>query len=261
MSPLVRKTWRDDRRAIIGWALGIAAFTVIYTSFYANLQGAAELKDDALPPGMKDFLSIQDMTSGAGYLQATVYSLVGPLLVVMAALILAVRTIPRPEEDGGIELLMVNPLSRRAFAAQRLLATFLAVTVLAAIPLVLVLAIAPGVGIDVPATNIAAASAGLIGLAWCFLGIAFAVGAATGRRSLALSVTGALAVGTYILRGMSGVIDGGAWLKWLSPFHYFIGTDPLHTGWHPTHLLVLVAVGAAGAVVGIATFDRRDVGV
>jgi ABC-2 type transport system permease protein len=261
MSPLVRKTWRDDRRAIIGWAVGIAAFTTIYTSFYTNFQGAAQLKDDALPAGMKDFMSIQDMTSGAGYLQATVYSLVGPLLVVMAALILTVRTIPRPEEDGGIELLMVNPLSRRAFATQRLLATFLSVTALAAIPFLLVLVIAPGVGIDVPVGNIASASAGLVGLAWCFLGIAFAIGAATGRRGLALAVTGALAVGTYILRGVSGLVDGGEWLRWLSPFHYFIGTDPLHTGWHPAHLLALAAVGAASAIAGIILFDRRDVGV
>ncbi|BCJ75121.1 ABC transporter permease [Catellatospora sp. IY07-71] len=261
MSPLVRKTWRDDRRAIIGWAAGIAAFTTIYTSFYASFAGAAELKDDALPEGMKDFLSVQDMTSPAGYLQATVYSLVGPLLVVMAALILTVRTIPRPEEDGGIELLMVNPLSRRAFATQRLLATFISVTALAAIPGVLVLAIAPGVGIDVPGGNIASASAGLVGLAWCFLGIAFAVGAATGRRGLAMAVGGGLAVATYALRGLSGIIEGGDWLKWLSPFHYFIGTDPLHTGWHPGHLLILAAVGAVTAVAGIVMFDRRDIGV
>lgn len=261
MSPLVRKTWRDDRRAIIGWAVGIAAFTTIYTSFYASFAGAAQLKDDALPEGMKDFLSIQDMTSPAGYLQATVYSLVGPLLVVMAALVLTVRTIPRPEEDGGIELLMVNPLSRRAFATQRLLATFVSVTALAAIPGVLVLLLAPGVGIDVPAGNIASASAGLVGLAWCFLGIAFAVGAATGRRGLAMAVGGGLAVATYALRGISGIIDGGTWLKWLSPFHYFIGTDPLHTGWHPAHLLTLAAVGAVTAVAGIVMFDRRDVGI
>ncbi|WP_144128109.1 ABC transporter permease subunit [Catellatospora sichuanensis] len=261
MSPLVRKTWRDDRRAIIGWAAGIAAFTTVYTSFYASFQGAAQLKDDALPEGMKNFLSIQDMTSGTGYLQATVYGLVGPLLVVMAAIILTVRTIPRPEEDGGIELLMVNPLSRRAFATQRLTATFITVTALAAIPGVLVLAIAPGVGIDVPAANIISASAGLVALACCFLGIAFGVGAATGRRGIALGVTGALAVGTYILRGVSGIVDGGAWLRWLSPFHYFIGTDPLHTGWHPAHLLALAAAGAVGAAVGIVMFDRRDVGV
>ncbi|GIF99016.1 ABC transporter permease subunit [Catellatospora citrea] len=261
MSPLVRKTWRDDRRAIIGWAAGVTAFTAVYTSFYTNFQGAAQLKDDALPEGMKNFLSIQDMTSAAGYLQATVYSLVGPLLVVMCGLLLIARTIPRPEEDGGIELLMVNPLSRRAFAAQRLAATGVTVTAIAAIPWLVVTLMAPAVGIDVPLGNIAAASVGLIALAWCFTGIAFGVGAATGRRSTALAVAGTLAVATYILRGVAGLIDGGAWLRWLSPFHYFIGTDPLHTGWHPGHLIALAAVGVASAVAGIVWFDRRDVGV
>jgi ABC-2 type transport system permease protein len=33
---LVRKTWRDDRRAVIGWAVGVAAFTGIYTGFYTQ---------------------------------------------------------------------------------------------------------------------------------------------------------------------------------------------------------------------------------
>jgi ABC-2 type transport system permease protein len=142
MSPLMRQTWRDDRRAIIGWTVGVTAFTAIYTSFYSSFQGAAQLKDDALPEGMKSFLSINDMTPAAGYLQATVYSLVGLLLLIMCGLLLIARTIPRPEEDGGIELLMVNPLSRRAFATQRLAATGVTVTAIAAIPWLVVTLIA-----------------------------------------------------------------------------------------------------------------------
>ncbi|MFC7483355.1 ABC transporter permease subunit [Luedemannella flava] len=109
LPPLVRKTWRDDRRAIIGWALGVGVFTAIYTGFYSQFQGAAELKQNALPKGMLDFLGIADMLSPAGYLQATVFSLVGPLLVLMCAVTLAARTIARPEEDGGMELLLANP--------------------------------------------------------------------------------------------------------------------------------------------------------
>ncbi len=57
------------------------------------------------------------------------------------------------------------------------------------------------------------------------------------------------------------MVESLHWLRWLSPFHYFIGTDPLHTGWHPVELLVLVAVGAVTTLAGIVLFDRRDVGV
>ncbi|GGM37547.1 ABC transporter permease subunit [Dactylosporangium sucinum] len=258
---LVRKTWRDDRRSLIGWTAGIAAFTTIYTSFYTNFQGAAELKQDALPKGMLDFLGIADMLSPAGYLQATVFSLIGPLLVLMCAITLTARTIARPEEDGGMELLLVSPLSRTAFAWQRLAATGSAVTAIAAVPWLLLMLIVPVVGMDISLSNVAAASAGLIALVWCFTGIAFLTGAATGRRGNVLTVTGVVAVATYMANAISGMLDGWHWLRWISPFHYFIGTDPLHTGWHPGELLVLAAVGAVTTVLGVLLFDRRDVGV
>ncbi|TDB73144.1 ABC transporter permease subunit [Micromonospora sp. KC723] len=258
---LVRKTWRDDRRAVLGWAVGVAAFTTIYTSFYRQFQGAAELKQEALPQGMLDFLGIADMFSPAGYLQATIFSLVGPLLVLMCAITLTARTIARPEEDGGMELLLANPLSRTAFAGQRLAATGTAVTVVAAIPLLLLFVVVPRVGMDIPLSNVAAAGVGLIALVWCFTGIAFLAGAVSGRRSSVLAVTGALAVAAYMANAISGMSEGWHWVRWLSPFHYFIGTDPLHTGWHPVELLILVAVGAATALAGVWAFDRRDVGV
>jgi ABC-2 type transport system permease protein len=258
---LTRKTWRDDRRAVIGWAVGVAAFTAVYTGFYANFQGAAELKQDALPQGMLDFLGIADMLSPAGYLQATVFSLIGPLLVLMCAVTLAARTIARPEEDGGMELLLANPLSRTAFAGQRLLAAGTAVAAVAAVPWLVLVAVVPAIGMDIPLRNVAAACAGLVALAWCFTGIAFLAGAASGRRGTVLAVTGVVAVATYMANAIGGMLDGWGWLRWLSPFHYFIGTDPLHTGWHPAHLLALLAVGAGTAAAGVLVFDRRDVGV
>ncbi|WP_213454838.1 ABC transporter permease subunit [Rhizomonospora bruguierae] len=258
---LVRKTWRDDRRALAGWAAGVAAFTVIYTSFYRRFQGAAEMKQDALPKGMLDFLGIADMLSAAGYLQATVFSLIGPLLLLMCAITLTARTIARPEEDGGMELLLVNPVSRRAFAGQRLAATGTAVTAVAAVPWVLLMVIVPAVGMQIPLSRVSAAAFGLVALVWCFTGIAFLVGAATGGRGMVLAVTGAIALATYLANAVSGMAGAWGWLRWLSPFHYFIGTDPLHTGWHPAELLVLVAAGAATTVAGVVLFDRRDIGV
>ena len=258
---LVRKTWLDDRRAIIGWVVGVGLFTIIYTSFYTQFQGAAQLKQDNLPEGMLDFLGIEDMVSADGYLQATIFSLIGPLLVIMCAVTLTARTIARPEEEGGMELLLANPVSRTAFAWQRLAAAGSAVTAVAAMPLLMLSIIVPAIDMDIPLSRVAAASVGLIAMAWCFTGIAFLVGAATGRRGPVLAVTGVLAVGTYMANAMGGMLDGLGWLRYLSPFYYFIGTDPLRTGWHPAELTLLAAVGVATAVVGVVRFDRRDVGI
>ncbi|GAA1853691.1 ABC transporter permease subunit [Asanoa iriomotensis] len=258
---LVRKTWRDDRRSLLGWAVGVAAFVTIYVGFYPQFQGTAAVKDDALPQGFADFVGIQNMTTPAGYLEATVYSLIGPLLLIMCGVLLAARTIARPEEEGAMELLLAVPLSRSAFARQRLAAAGVAVTAVAAIPWLLVTALAAGLDIDVPFRNIAAASVGLIALVWCFSGIAFLIGAATGRRGQVVAITGAVAVATYLLRALSGMIDGAGWLRWLTPFHYFTGADPLRTGFHWGNIAVLVAIAMVTCVAGIVLFERRDVGV
>jgi ABC-2 type transport system permease protein len=259
--PLVAKTGRDDRRAIAGWAVGVAAFVSVYVGFYPQFRGVAEFKDSALPQGMADFLGIENMTSPAGYLEATIYSFIGPLLLVFCGITFAARTIPRPEEDGGMELLLANPLSRSAFAGQRLAVAVGAVTAVAAIPGVLVTILAAALDIGVPLGNIAAASVGLVALAWCFTGIAYLIGAWSGRRSTVLAVAVALGVASFVGRALAGLVDGLGWLRWLSPFHHSPGAAPPRTGWHLGPLAVLVLVAVVTAVAGIIAFDRRDVGV
>ena len=258
---LVRKTWRDERRAIAGWAIGLGAFTTIYTAFYSQFKGAAELKQEALPPEMLEFLGISDMMSPAGYLQATVFSLMGPLLVLMCAVTLTARSLAQAEEDGSMELLLTAPQSRTEFAGQRLLAQGVALTAVAAVPWIVLMVLVPMIGMDIPLSHVTAACAGLVALAWCFAGIAFLVGAATGRRAAVLAVTGALAVATYLASAVGGMIEGLDWLRYVSPFHYFIGVDPLGTGWHPAALAVLVVVAVTTTGAGVAVFERRDVSV
>ncbi|BCJ47960.1 ABC transporter permease [Actinoplanes ianthinogenes] len=261
LPPLVRKSWRDDRRSVLGWAVGVTVFTLVYAGFYQQLKGAAELKQQALPQGMLDFLGVPDLVSPAGYLQASIFSLLGPLLTLFCTITLTARTIPRPEEDGGMELLLTVPVSRTRFAGQRLAAAAAVATGIAALPGIVLLIVVAGTGMDITWSNVTAASTGLVALTWCFGGIAFLAGAVSGRRATVLAVTGTLAVATYMAQALSDMAGGLHWLRWLSPFHYYIGTDPLHTGWHPAHLLTLVAVGAGSAIAGVIRFDRRDVGV
>ncbi|GLW29316.1 ABC transporter permease subunit [Actinoplanes regularis] len=261
LPPLVHKSWRDDRRAILGWAAGVTLFTLIYGGFYSQFKGAAELKQQALSKGMLDFFGVTDLVSPAGYLQASIFSLLGPLLTLFCAITLMARTIPRPEEDGGMELLLTVPLSRTRFAWQRLAAAGAVATGVSALPGIVLLIVVPVTGMDIAMSYVTAASAGLVALTWCFGGIAFLVGAVSGRRATVLAVTGALAAATYMAHVISGMAGGWHWLRWISPFHYFIGTDPLHTGWHPAHLSALVAVGVGATIAGVILFDRRDVGV
>ena len=259
---LIRKTLRDDRRALLGWAAGIGVFVAVYVSFYPTFRGdTLQARQNAVPEGFRDFLGAADFTSGAGYLQATVYSLIPLILLVLCATLLGNRAIAGPEEAGTLDLLLANPVSRRRFVLQRFAALAAGIVAVGVVPWVLVVLLEGRLDMGVGASNVSAASLGMLLVALCFGTVAFAVGAATGSKAAVLSVTGVLAVGTYVLNGLGGLVEGVRPLRWLSPFHYYLGGDPLHNGFQVGYLLVLVGIVVVLVAVAAVTFERRDVGV
>jgi ABC-2 type transport system permease protein len=258
---LAVRSLRENRRAAIGWAIGLAAVVFVYVGAYGQLDTAAAAKEQLLPDAMRKIFGMTDLTTGAGYLQTTVYALVGPLLLIMCAVTLGTRTIAGPEASGTIDLLLANPISRRQFVWQRLCAFLANMAILGLLVWVLVLALATSQDMGVTAANITAASLGLFLLALCFGFVAVAAGAVTGSRATALTVAGGAAVATYVLNALSRIVAGGDWLHWLSPFHYASGHAPLLNGFDVANLLVLLGISLACAVVSFVVFDRRDVAV
>ncbi len=242
MSSLIRKTVRDNRRALIGWMVGLAAVMSMYLSFYGRYRDLQEAKAASIPEGLRKVIGFEDIISGVGYLQATVFGLIGPLLLIMSAAIFGTRGVAGPEEAGVLDLYLANPISRRRFVLGRFLALAGSVVAVAAVPWIVSLI-------------------GLLLLALCFGMVAFTTGAVTGRRGTVLAVTGGLAVGTYVLKALSAEVAGLGWVRWLSPFHYFSGSNPLRHGFDVPYLLVLAGVSAVLLAVAVVVFDRRDVGV
>lgn len=261
MPSLIRKTLRDSRRMLIGWLVGVTVWASLYTSFYGRFAELGEAKLAAIPKAMREAFGWQEVASGAGYLETTVYGVIGPLLLILFATTLGARGVAGPEEAGVLDLYLANPISRRRFVAARFLSFSSGVVAVGAVPWIVVTIYDPMLGMGVGAANVAAASLGLMLVAYGFGALSFAVGAATGRRSVALAVTGGAAVGTYLARAMADLVDGLGPLRWLSPFQYYLGGDPLRQGFHAGYLLALVAVVAVAYAVAVVTFDRRDVGV
>jgi ABC-2 type transport system permease protein len=87
--------------------------------------------------------------------------------------------------------------------------------------------------------------------------VAFAVGAATGRRGIALGTAAAVAVAAYLLSYLSPIAEA-PWMERISPFHWYIGAEPLATGVDWPGLGLLAALAVLAAVGGAAAFDRRD---
>ncbi len=102
----------------------------------------------------------------------------------------------------------------------------------------------------------AAIATGLLALS--FASVTYAVGAATGMRSLATTTSATLAVAFFVIEGLAEQVRALRPIREASPWHWLLHTDPLRHGllWEAWLLPILVSVVLVGAAT--AVFARRD---
>jgi ABC-2 type transport system permease protein len=114
---------------------------------------------------------------------------------------------------------------------------------------------------DIGAANLVAASLHLAVFGIFFGALALASGAATGRRSFAWGVVAIVAIGGFLANNLAPMVDELAWLRDLSPFHFYSGGSPLRHGVQVIDVAVLLLASALLVTIGGLRFDRRDVAV
>jgi ABC-2 type transport system permease protein len=258
--PVLASVLRDRRRSLVGWAVALAAVSAMYVAFWPAMGDGAEMQAlvDNMPEGLATALGYDAIGSAAGYLESTIFGLLGPALLLVFAIGTGARLVAGEEEDGTLELELAHPVGRLRVLGERLAALVLAIAGLSLAVFAVTLAVATGLEMDVTAVGIAAASTGMLLLAVTFGCIALGVGAATGRRALALAVAAGLAVLTYIADAVAPLVDWGGWLEVVSPFSWYLGGDPLVAGFDAGGLAALAALAAVATAAGMARFGRRD---
>jgi ABC-2 type transport system permease protein len=264
---MVWQSLRDYRRALIWWTLGIGVFLSVYMSTYVSIKQDPQTFSDMalakLPGALKDLMggALQDFTSGAGYLQGSVYQLFVPFLFAVCAMTLANRAIAGPEESGTLELLVTLPIARGPLVLRRFAALVLGLLIVAVATFALTWLLAETTGMGIPFGNILAAHLGVLLLGLFFGTVTLAVGAATGRKAVATAVMGVWAVAGYAVITILKDVAAVSWLKWVSPFHYYAEGRPLYDGLPVGDYLVLAGATAVLVLTAVLAFDRRDVGV
>jgi ABC-2 type transport system permease protein len=255
------KTLWDQRRALLAWALGVAMATAVYASSYRTYRSQAAELTKSIPAVLRDVFGFADLASPAGYLQATVFGIIVPLLLILFAAATGARAIAGDEEAGTLDLVLAHPVSRGGLALQRFAALALATLALGAVVLLVLLALAGPAGLEIAAGNLAAMVLHLVLLGICFGALALALGGIVGRRGPVLAGTAAIAVLAYFANTLAPQVDTLAWLRRLSPFYYYSGGEPLRRGLQFGDAATLCAIAAVLVAVGTLVFDRRDVAV
>jgi ABC-2 type transport system permease protein len=261
-SSVLRGVMSGQRRSLIFWSIALAAVSVIYITFYPAI-GEQQMVDMAemIPEDMAAALGYDRLGDAAGYLTATVYGLLGPALLLVFSIGTGGRLLAGGEEDGTLELEFAHPVSRRSVYLERLLGLWANVAILVLVLSAVSLALVVVLDLDVGLAGVTAGSLGLLLFVVTHATVAFALGAATGRRAVGLAAAAGLAVVGYVGDAIGPMVEAAEWLQTISPWYWFLGGDPLVEGVDVGGFALLIALTLVVAVVGMLRFQKRDLGV
>lgn len=256
---------RDRRRALLWWALGVVALVVFTVALYPSVREEAsfdELVDD-LPEAVKAMIGYDagvPLTSAPGYLHGRLFATLVPLVLVIFGIGAGAQAIGGSEQAGTLEPLLANPITRTRVLLERYAATVVQLVLLTVIVLIAVVALAAPLDAldDVSRPGLIAACAGAFGLALLHGTLAFAIGAATGRRTTAVAVATSVAVAGYLVQSLIGLTDVLDPLSFLTPWHWYLEHNMLADGPAWVAVVAPIVLSAVLAAVGWATFLRRD---
>ncbi len=200
-----------------------------------------------------------DMGTPAGFLTGEVFSLVGPIAIIVLCASIGSRALAGEEQERTMDLLLSNPVSRSHVVVEKVQAM-----VGYAVLFGLVTFLATWIGVwlggldDVGVSGIASVSLLLTLFGLVYGGVALLMGAATGKRGLATMTTTGIALVTWFMFSFFPLSETFEPLANLSPFHWYLGNDPLLNDMDWTGAGLLAGTFAVLVVASIPLFQNRD---
>lgn len=259
--PLYRRALGDSWRSLIGWSLGFLAALLLYVPLYSSIGGNPDMQAllDSLPPAMINALGYGSIATGAGYVSATFYGLMGFALITIAAVAWSTAAIAGDEEVGSLELTLAHGVTRTQIPLERSAAIITKLLWLNALSVLVIMALNDSAGLGLDFANLVAVGAALLGLSLLIATLGVAVGALTGRRAWATAASAGVAVVGYGLNAVANQSPDLDWLHDWSPYAWAFHNAPLSDGADWRGLALLYGISLALLVVSVVALNRRDI--
>lgn len=262
MRSLYLRSLYDRRWFLAGWAAVFTVMTTLILTFYPSFSDTQGFETIAgnLPDQLKGFIGDPSVFRTLdGFIATQIYDIRMPLLIIIMSLILAAGLTVREEENGDLRTLLTTKLSRERILFEKFLAGS---TIVILLNLVAVGGTYIGVimlGETLPHELIwrLFALSSLFGAA--AFSIPFAIGMASGKRSLTMLIGLIVAVGSYLLTTFSKAVEWLQDYEWLSLMHHY-HVIILRTGhFERTDIWVLGGVIITMGVISLLVFRHRDI--
>lgn len=226
--------------------------------FYSLIPADFRELVDSFPDALVAMIGGADMGTFEGFLQAEIFSITGPVAILVVTIAMGARALAGEEELHTMGLLLGNPITRSHLIVEKAYA-------MVAYAIVVGLGTFVGTwlgsliaGQDASTANLAATCGLLALMGLAFGGLALAIGAATGRSRVASGGATGVAVLSYFMFSFFPLSDTFEPWSNLSPFTLYLGSDPLSNGMAWGDAAILVAIFVVLVAVSVPGFQRRD---
>jgi ABC-2 type transport system permease protein len=256
LANITRLDLRLRRRSAIGYAAGMALYTLVVVALFPSFKNQTSLNSLSGSTAAALFGITGKLTSSGGWLNANIYANFFPLIMLLMTIGYG-AALAGQDEDGTLALMATLPIRRRAIVFQKAWAMALQALLLAAAVTVCVF-IGRGFQLAISPGHIVAIAVALVLMGVDFGLITMAIGAATGRRGTALGTGAGLAAASYLLSSLASTISAIRPGQYLSLFYWSVGNDQISKGVSAVDFSVLIVVGSCAFFAAVVAFRRAD---
>jgi len=246
---------------ILGWGLGLALLGYFLFDIYESLFGMdVDLQQmmQAFPDEMLAFFGGDvDIFDPEGFLHLEFFSYI-PIILGLVVVSGGTSLIVKQEEEGTLELILAQPISRSVVFWSRLAALM--------VTLILILAITWGgfaLGLagtdsfDLDQGQLIRPFVSLFAVLLFFLSLALLLSMILPTSGSASMVTNLVLIASFFITSLTQIYDRLEPLNRFSPLRYYQGGRAL-SGVNTEHLLILFGVSTAFIALAWFLFEKRD---
>jgi ABC-2 type transport system permease protein len=258
---VTRKVLVAHRRSFTGWSIGTVALVLLMVLMWPSVRDMPGIDDfvQNYPPALRELFNLESFGTGRGYMNAELFSLMVPAMFLVFGIGRGARVLAGEEEDHTLDVLVSAAPSRRRVLLEMAAAVGMEIVGLAAVLFLACMVGNGAVGLGIGVGDLLRGTAAMTALGLQFAAIALALGAATGRRAVAIGVSTSIGVAMYAWYVLAQLVEPVHGWRQLSSFTLALDRGPIGPEWSWGYP-VMAGVGIAALVVAIGVFDRRDLG-
>ncbi len=258
-----KHTLRRQRGSIMGWSIGMFLYSLMMVSFYASIGdmfGDINSLLDSFPKEMLAFFpNISQIASPAGYMDTYYFSLMH-LIIGIYTIGTFSGLLSKQEEEGILDLLLAQPVSRSGMFWGRVLGVITATILILLVSWIGWVIPAGSVGFEPSWSELLAPFLPLLAILLLFGALALLFSMLLPASRLAGGLAGALLVCNFLMVGLSNLNTDLKSFYELTPLHFYQGGDAINGmnwGW----VIGLLVCTVLLLIPAWLIFQKRDIRV